>query len=113
MLKAPALKEDSAGFELYRGAAKRSGQGSCASPVTAHSVLAGFYWQRAGRHRLMPLVGRCSESPYAQVFSVGQARLSGRYIGPLLRLRGGQSAWRLQALKVVGPHGLEPWTKGL
>ena len=88
VVKAPAvllaLKEDSAELEMYRDEAKRPWtrfvRFSSDCPFCGGRVLLA-----EGRpDHLMPLVGRCGESPHAHVFSFDRARLSGCYIGPPL-----------------------------
>jgi hypothetical protein len=88
IVKAPdlllAVLEDSAEIEMYRDADKNQWtrfvrfSGDC-------SLCNGRVVLMPGKpDHLMPLVGRCSESPHAHVFSFDRARLSGAYIGPLL-----------------------------
>ncbi|SDO35800.1 hypothetical protein [Pseudomonas jinjuensis] len=88
VVKAPAVllafKEDSAELEMYRDEAKRPWtrfvRFSSECPFCGGRVLLA-----EGRpDHLMPLVGRCGESPHAHVFSFDRARLSGSYIGPPL-----------------------------
>lgn len=79
-----SLWEDSAELEMHRDSEKQQWtrfvrfSGDC--PLCSGRVLL-----MAGKpEHLLPLVGRCSESPYAHVFSFDRARLSGTYIGPQL-----------------------------
>ncbi|RJG12301.1 hypothetical protein D3879_03105 [Pseudomonas cavernicola] len=86
VIKVPSLLlsilEDSAELEMYRDSEK--------SPWTRFVRFTGDCPLCSGRVSLMPgkpehklpLVGRCSESPHAHVFSFDRARLSGIYIGP-------------------------------
>ncbi|AYC31281.1 hypothetical protein D3880_02245 [Pseudomonas cavernae] len=79
-----SLWEDSAELEMHRDSEKHQWtrfirfSGDC--PLCSGRVLL-----MPGRpeHKL-PLVGRCSESPHAHVFSFDRARLTGAYIGPSL-----------------------------
>lgn len=88
VVKAPAsllaLKEDSAELEMYRDDAKRPWtrfvRFSSECPLCGGQVLLA----EGKPDHLMPLVGRCGESPHAHVFSFDRARLSGGYIGPPL-----------------------------
>jgi ribosomal protein S27AE len=88
VVKAPAsllaLKEDSAELEMYRDDAKRPWtrfvRFSSECPLCGGQVLLA----QGKPDHLMPLVGRCGESPHAHVFSFDRARLSGDYIGPSL-----------------------------
>ena len=88
VVKAPAsllaLKEDSAELEMYRDDAKRPWtrfvRFSSECPLCGGQVLLA----QGKPDHLMPLVGRCGESPHAHVFSFDRARLSGGYIGPPL-----------------------------
>lgn len=88
VVKAPApllsLKEDSAELEMYRDDAKRPWtrfvRFSSDCPFCGGRVLLA----EGKPDQLMPLVGRCGESPHAHVFSFDRARLSGSYIGPPL-----------------------------
>lgn len=79
-----ALKEDSAELEMYRDDAKRPWtrfvRFSSDCPFCGGRVLLA----EGKPDHLMPLVGRCGESPHAHVFSFDRARLSGVYIGPPL-----------------------------
>lgn len=88
VVKAPApllaLKEDSAELEMYRDDAKRPWtrfvRFSSECPICGGQVLLA----EGKPDHLIPLVGRCGESPHAHVFSFDRARLSGVYIGPPL-----------------------------
>ena len=86
VVKAPApslaFKEDSAELEMYRDDAKRPWtrfvRFSSDCPFCGGRILLA-----PGKpDHLVPLVGRCGESPHAHVFSFDRARLSGSYIGP-------------------------------
>jgi hypothetical protein len=77
-----AMLEDSAEIEMYRDAEKNQWtrfvrfSGDC-------SLCNGRVLLMPGKpDHLVPLVGRCIESPHAHVFSFDRARLSGVYIGP-------------------------------
>lgn len=88
IVKAPtallSLWEDSAELEMHRDSEKQQWtrfvrfSGDC--PLCSGRVL---LMPGKPEHRL-PVVGRCSESPHAHVFSFDRARLSGVYIGPRL-----------------------------
>lgn len=88
VVKAPSpllsLKEDSAELEMYRDDTKRPWtrfvRFSSDCPFCGGRVLLA---EGKPEHQV-PLVGRCSESPHAHVFSFDRARLSGMYIGPRL-----------------------------
>lgn len=86
VVKAPAALlafwEDSAEIEMHRDSEKQQWirfvrfSGDC-------SLCSGRVLLMPGipEHR-QPLVGRCSESPHAHVFSFDRARLEGVYVGP-------------------------------
>ena len=88
VVKAPevllSLLEEPAELEMHRDSEKHQWtrfvrfSGDCA-------LCSGRVLLMPGKpeHKL-PLVGRCSESPHAHVFSFDRARLSGVYIGPPL-----------------------------
>ncbi|MOA46942.1 hypothetical protein D3C78_1695210 [compost metagenome] len=88
VVKAPAALlsfwEDPAELEMHRDSEKQQWtrfvrfSGDC--PLCSGRVLL-----MPGKPEFrFPLVGRCSESPYAHVFSFDRARLSGVYLGPAL-----------------------------
>lgn len=86
VVKAPApslaFKEDSAELEMYRDDAMRPWtrfvRFSSECPFCSGRILLA----KGKPDHQIPLVGRCSESPHAHVFSFDRARLSGVYIGP-------------------------------
>lgn len=88
VVKAPApslaFTEDSAELEMYRDDEKRPWtrfvRFSSECPFCSGRILLAV----GKPDHQMPLVGRCSESPHAHVFSFDRARLSGVYIGPPL-----------------------------
>ena len=79
-----AITEDTGELEMYRDGEK--------NPWTRFVRFSSDCPLCSGRISLMPgkpdqlvpLVGRCGESPHAHVFSFDRARLSGVYIGPPL-----------------------------
>lgn len=90
VVKAPAsllsIKEDSAELEMYRDDLKkpwtRFVRFSSECPLCGGRILLA----EGKPDQTVPIVGRCSESPHAHVFSFDRARLSGVYIGPKLQV---------------------------
>ncbi len=88
VVKAPSpllsIMEDSAELEMYRDSEKypwiRFVRFSSDCPLCSGRILL----MPGKPDYLMPLVGRCGESPHAHVFSFDRARMSGVYIGPAL-----------------------------
>lgn len=77
-----AIGEDPAEIELFRDSEKNKWirfvrfSGDC--PLCSGQVLL-----KSGKpEHLLPLVGRCSESPHSHVFSFDRVKLTGVYIGP-------------------------------
>ncbi|MDA7087654.1 hypothetical protein PH586_14785 [Pseudomonas sp. SA3-5] len=79
-----AITEDSAELEMYRDSEKhpwtRFVRFSSDCPLCSGRILL----MPGKPDHLVPLVGRCGESPHAHVFSFDRARMSGVYIGPAL-----------------------------
>jgi hypothetical protein len=79
-----AITEDSAELEMYRDGEKhpwtRIVRFSSDCPLCSGRILL----MPGKPEHLVPLVGRCGESPHAHVFSFDRARMSGVYIGPAL-----------------------------
>ncbi|WP_435634971.1 hypothetical protein ACSC9U_28625 [Pseudomonas solani] len=88
VIKAPAallsIFEDSAELEMHRDSEGQQWtrfvrfSGDC--PICSGRVLL----MPGKPDQVLPIVGRCIESPYAHVYSFDRARLSGSYIGPEL-----------------------------
>ena len=77
-----SFKEDSAELEMHRDSDKQQWtrivrfSGDC--PICGGRVLLS----KGKPDQVLPLVGRCNESPYAHVFSFDRVRLEGSYLGP-------------------------------
>lgn len=77
-----SFNEDSAELEMHRDSDKQQWtrvvrfSGDC--PICGGRVLLA----KGKPDQVLPLVGRCNESPYAHVFSFDRVRLEGSYLGP-------------------------------